>query len=128
MSKRFYRQWRWLIDYELQTRNTVWIQNFGNLFLILGDEKNGKIKYSRESEFIHNTVPYPTVFRWKFYHARGHFARGAPYFLPKFLRFSAKKVKSANRTEIKTVLAFWLIYFKSANRSAIILIQINSKK
>ena len=26
--------------------------------------------------------------------------------------------------KIKTVLAFWLIYFKSANRSAIILIQI----
>jgi hypothetical protein len=57
-------------------------------------------------------------------------ARGVPYFLPKILRFSFKKAKSANRTvvKIKIVLAFWLIYFKSANRSAIILKQINPKK
>jgi hypothetical protein len=70
-------------------------------------------KYSRESEFIHNTVsyrtvPYPTVFRYNFFHARGLLARGVPFFLPKILRFSAKKVKSANRAflKIKTVLAF----------------------
>jgi len=48
--------------------------------------------------------------------------------LPKILRFSAKKAISASRTvfKIKTVLAFSLIYFKSANRSAIILKQIYS--
>jgi hypothetical protein len=54
------------------------------------------------------TVAYPTVFRYNFFHARGLLARGAPFFLPKILRFSAKKVKSANRTlfKIETVLAF----------------------
>jgi hypothetical protein len=56
----------------------------------------------------YRTVPYPTVFRYNFYHARGLLARGVPFFLPKILRFSAKKVKSANRTvfKIKTILAF----------------------
>jgi hypothetical protein len=50
--------------------------------------------------------------------------------LPKIIRFSAKKVKARTVPyfKIKTVLAFLLIYFKSANRSAIILKQINSKK
>jgi hypothetical protein len=78
----------------------------------------------------HRTVPYPTVFRYNFYHARGLLARSIPFFLPKIHRFSAKKVKSANRTvfKIKTVLAFGLIYFKSTNRSAIILKQTNSYK
>ena len=46
----------------------------------------------------YRTVPYPTVFRYNFYHARGLLARGVPFFLPKIHRFSAKKVKSANRT------------------------------
>jgi hypothetical protein len=64
--------------------------------------------YSRGSEFILNTVPYRIVFHYNFYHARGLLARGVPYFFPKIHRFSAKKVKSANRTvfKIKTVLAF----------------------
>jgi hypothetical protein len=54
----------------------------------------------------HRTVPYPTVFRYNFYHARGLLARGVPFFLS--IRFSIKKVKSANRTvfKIKTILAF----------------------
>jgi hypothetical protein len=56
----------------------------------------------------YRTVPYPTVFCYNFFHARGLLARGVPFFLPKILRFSAKKNKSANRTvfKIKTVLAF----------------------
>jgi hypothetical protein len=56
----------------------------------------------------HRTVPYPTVFRYNFYHTRGLLARGAPFFLPKILRFSAKKFKSANRTvfKIETILRF----------------------
>ena len=86
-------------------------------------------KYRRGSEFIHNivSVPYPSVSRWNFYH--GHFARGVPYFSPEILGFFTKKVKSSNRTvfKIKTVLAFGLVYFKDADRSAIILKQINSK-
>jgi hypothetical protein len=55
----------------------------------------------------YRTVPYRTVFRYNFFHARDLLARGVPFFLPKILRFSAKKVKSANRTvfKIETVLA-----------------------
>jgi hypothetical protein len=57
---------------------------------------------------ILSTIPYRTVFRYNFYHARGLLVRGVPFFLPKIHRFSAKKVKSANRTvlKIETVLAF----------------------
>ncbi len=68
-----------------------------------------------------STVPYR--FPLQIYHARGLLARGVPYFLPELHRFLAKQVKSANRTvfKIRTVLLYWLIYFKSANRFAIIL-------
>jgi hypothetical protein len=59
----------------------------------------------------HRTVPCPTVFHYNFCHARVLLARDIPFFLPKVLRFSAKKgkkVKSANLTvlKIETVLAF----------------------
>ena len=62
------------------------------------------LSYSREFEFIHNTLPYPTVFCYNFYHARGLLARGVPFFLTKILRFSAKKVKSANGTVFNLIL------------------------
>ena len=48
------------------------------------------------NEFHLATVPYR--FPLEFFHARGHFAQGLPYFFPKILRFPAKKVKSANRS------------------------------
>ena len=60
------------------------------------------------SSIPYRTIPYRTVSRYNIYHARGLLARGVPFFLHKILRFSVKKVKSANRTafKIKTVLAF----------------------
>ena len=67
-----------------------------------------KIKFHTVGSPILSTILYRTVFRKNFYHARGHFARGVPYFRYNIHRFSAKNVKSANRTvfKIETVLAF----------------------
>jgi hypothetical protein len=81
--------------------------------------------YSRGSEFILNTGAYRTVpyrFPLEYLSRSRSLSARRTVFLPKILRFSIKKFKSANRTvfKIKTVLAFLLIYFKSANRSAII--------
>jgi hypothetical protein len=66
--------------------------------------------YSRVSEYILYTVPERTVtYRFPLEHfsrsRRSLSARRNRTFLPKILRFSAKKVKSANRTvfKIKTV-------------------------
>jgi hypothetical protein len=80
------------------------------------------------SSITYRTVPYRFPLE-HFLRSRSISARRT-VFLPKIHRCSAKKFKSANRTvfKIKTALAFQLIYFKSANRSAIFLKQINSKK
>ena len=69
------------------------------------------VLYCRESEFIHNTR---TVFRYNLYHARGLLARGVPFFMPKIHRFSAKKVKSTNRSvfKIKTGLSVLIDLFQ----------------
>ncbi len=88
-----------------------------------------KPKYSRGSEFIRRFVHfhiYLSVFH-------DFFLKGRT--LPRFncVRFTVLMLVfrlSANLTvfKIKTVSAFWLVYFKGVDRSAIILKQINSKK
>ena len=71
-----------------------------------------------------------TVFRQNIYHAHGLLAR-VPFLLTKILRFSAQKVKSANRTvfNIKSVLCVLIDLFQKREpfRDSI-LKQINSKK
>jgi hypothetical protein len=57
-------------------------------------------------------------------------ARDVAYLLPKIHLFFAKRVKRADRNvfKITSVLTLRLIYYKSANRPAAILLQTNSQK